>query len=221
MMKAVIFDMDGVIIDSEPFHLEVNRKIFRQLGISVTTEEYDTYIGVSNTNMWTAIKSRHGLVQPVKELVDMQVTGNIGYMKKERIYPVVGVVDFIKELDSMNIKIALASSSPYSVIDIVLDTFGIKKFFNAIVSGEDFIKGKPAPDIFLKAAKLLSIKPEDCVVIEDSSCGVSAAKAAGMTCYALRNPNSGNQDLSPADMVFGRFVDIDVQHIVEGSVAST
>jgi HAD superfamily hydrolase (TIGR01509 family) len=211
-MEAVIFDMDGVIIDSEPFHWEVNKRIFGFLGIHVPDEEYRQFIGTSNTDMWTAIKRKFGLAQPVSELTAMQQSGNIEYMKNNRIDSVCGAVDLIHYLKKEKILIALASSSPYTVIDIVLHTLNLKNCFDIIVSGEDFKNGKPAPDIFLKTAMLLHVSPEQCVVIEDSTHGVHAAKEANMKCIGFFNKNSGCQDLRRADVVISDFSVLDFQH---------
>jgi HAD superfamily hydrolase (TIGR01509 family) len=205
MLKAVIFDMDGVIIDSEPFHFEVNKRLFKSLKIEVSEEEYRRYIGISNTTMWTEIKRNHGLPQSIKELVTLQVNGNIDFMKSERVDPVSGVIDILFGLHKAKTLIGLASSSPYQIIAMVLDKFNIKRFFNAVVSGEDFEKGKPSPDIFLKTAAMLGVLPGQCIVIEDSTHGVHAAKAAGMKCIGFANVNSPGQDLSKADLIVDDF----------------
>jgi beta-phosphoglucomutase family hydrolase len=201
MLKAVIFDMDGVIIDSEPFHWKVNKKIFRDLDIRVSVEEYQNYIGVSNTDMWTDLKKKFRLPHAVDQLVAMQVGGNVEFMEQEHFEPIDGVVALIRNLEKNAVAMALASSSPHKIITMVLDKFAIKSSFSIIVSGEDFKKGKPAPDIFLKAAELLFVSPKDCVVIEDAAHGVAAAKAAGMKCVGFANGNSGNQDLGKADLI--------------------
>ncbi len=213
MLKAVIFDMDGVIIDSEPFHYEVNKRIFASLGIEVSEEEYRGYIGVSNTNMWSAIRLKHGLGYTVKELASMQVAGNIAFMEKERVDSVPGVLDLINGLKKEGFILGLASSSPYLIIDMVLDRFNIRPAFDGVVSGEDFKNGKPAPDIFLKTAELLDVSPGQCLVIEDATHGVRAAKSAGMKCIGFLNPNSPGQDLAPADMVVGDLTAVGVREI--------
>jgi beta-phosphoglucomutase family hydrolase len=210
MIQAVIFDMDGVIIDSEPFHYEVNKRIFASLGIEVSEDEYRGYIGVSNTNMWTSIKSKHGLRHSVNELTAMQVNGNIEFMEKERIDPVEGVRELLSALKNEGFRIGLASSSPYKIIEMVLHRFNIGRFFDSVVSGEDFTNGKPAPDIFLHAAKLLGVSAAQCVVIEDAMHGVHAAKAAGMKCIGFANANSPGQDLGRADMVVGDLASIGI-----------
>ena len=205
MLKAVIFDMDGVLIDSEPFHLIINMRIFNELGINVSFEEYQTFIGTTHEYMWSSLKEKYGLPQKVSELVNMQVSGNIEYLKNEKVEAIKGVIDLLSEIEKENIKIGIASSSPKEVIELVINKLGISNYFRAIVSGEDFEKGKPAPDIFLEAARLLDTEPMNCVVVEDSEKGVKAAKAAGMKCVGFRNHNTGNQDLSRADLIVDEY----------------
>lgn len=203
MLKAVIFDMDGVIIDSEPFHLEVNKELFSELGIKFSDREYARYIGVSNNDMFRELKRKYNLRHPVKKMSGMQMKGFLSYIEKNpnKEKPVPGVIPLLKNLKKNRIKIALASSSNMKIIKTVLKMFKITNYFGAIVSGEKLNKSKPAPEIFIKTAKRLNIKPENCVVIEDATHGITAAKAAGMKCVGLKNPNSGSQNLSKADMV--------------------
>jgi beta-phosphoglucomutase family hydrolase len=210
MLKAVIFDMDGVLIDSEPFHLVVNEKIFANLGINLGEEEYHGFIGTTHKDMWSTIKKRYNLPQSVPELVNMQVSGNINYIKNEKIEEIKGISDLLSKIALENIKIGIASSSPTEVIELVINKLGISNYFSAIVGGEEIKKGKPSPDIFLKAAKRLDAKPSDCTVIEDSKNGVLAAKAAGMKCVGFKNPNSGNQDLRKADLIADKYDSLNV-----------
>ena len=120
-----------------------------------------------------------------------------------------------KDLYQRGIKMALASSSPRSHIDAVLKMFNLTDYFHAIVCGEDTKEGKPSPDIFLNAAKIINTLPEDCIVIEDSYNGVLAAKAANMKCIGFKNPNSGNQDLSNADKIVTSLEDINIETLNE------
>ena len=201
MLEAVIFDMDGVLIDSEPFHLVVNEKIFVNLGINLNEDEYQSFIGTTHKDMWTTIKNRYNLPQSVPELVNMQVSGNIDYIKKEEIEEINGITDLLTKIAHENIKIGIASSSPTEVIELVINKLGISHYFSAIVGGEEIKNGKPKPDIFIKAARNLKVSPTNCIVIEDSKNGVRAAKSAGMKCIGFKNPNSGNQDLEKADLI--------------------
>ena len=213
MLEAVIFDMDGVLIDSEPFHLVVNEKIFANLGINLSEDEYHSFIGTTHKDMWTIIKNRYNLPQSVPELVNMQVSGNIDYIKNEEIQSIKikGITDLLSRISRENIKIGIASSSPNEVINLVIKKLNISDYFSAIVGGEEIKKGKPAPDIFLKAAKRLEEKPSDCIVVEDSKNGTLAAKAAGMKCIGFKNPNSGNQNLEKADLIIDNYDSLTVK----------
>jgi HAD superfamily hydrolase (TIGR01509 family) len=213
MLKAVIFDMDGVIIDSEPFHWEVNKKIFKLLGIRVSKKDYKKYIGSSNTNMWTDLKARFGLPQPLEDLVNIQVNGNVDFLRENKFGPIEGITALLSDLKKNDIAIGLASSSPSVAIDIVLRKFKIENYFSVKVSGEDFKKSKPAPDIFLRAARLMQVPPAQCAIIEDSAHGVAAALAAGMKCVGFANKNSWDQDLSGVDFVVDDIKKLNVERI--------
>lgn len=218
MLKAVIFDMDGVIIDSEPIHKDVEKKIFKRLGVTVTGEEHDSYVGVTSENMWNSIKQKHNLSESVstEELIEMEVKEYIGFLlQHEDIKPITGVVELINELYKNNMKVALASSSVKKSIETVVKMFKLQKYFEVRISGEDILNGKPWPDIFLETAKHLNVAPSECLVIEDSKNGVSAAKAAGMKCIGFKNINSGNQDLSGADLIIDNYADISYKKILE------
>jgi HAD superfamily hydrolase (TIGR01509 family) len=208
MLIAAILDMDGVIIDSEPFHYQVNRDLFRRLGIAVAAADYQSYIGVSHASMWSDLKRKHGLPHSVTELVEMQVKGNEDYLSRHPIAPVPGIVSLLETLRCNGIRIGLASSSSMATIELVLMNLGLRSFFAEVVSGEDFPFGKPAPDIFLHTAERLGVGPASCIVIEDSYHGVMAAKAAGMRCIGFQNPNSGCQDLTMADLVVQQITDL-------------
>ncbi|MFW5982228.1 MAG: HAD family hydrolase, partial [Halanaerobiaceae bacterium] len=199
-LKAVIFDMDGVIIDSEPIHYKVNQDLYRKLEIEVSDDEYSNFIGVSNRDHWNILKDKYGLKNTTEDLVKRQIDSNIQHLDKSDEEAIPGIIDLLEELRINNVKIALASSSAMRYIETVLEKFQIKDYFSVKVSGEDMDRGKPHPDIFLETARQLGLKPKDCLVIEDSENGVKAAKSAGMKCVAYINPNSGNQDLSLANI---------------------
>lgn len=204
MIKAVIFDMDGVIIDSEPLHQKIELVMFSDLGIKVPFEEHCTFVGTTTRNMCTKLKEKYGLKQTVDELVNMKDERYIDYLRKNEnndVLPVPGVLELIRELYDKGIKLAIGSSAPMREIELVLDTFKIRQLFDAIASGEEVPNSKPAPDTFLLAAQKLGVKPLDCLVIEDSDNGVRAAKNAGMKCIAYRNPHTKPQDLSFADVL--------------------
>lgn len=211
MLQAVIFDMDGVIIDSEPFHLEVNRQIYSELGIDFCEEEYAGYVGVSNEEMWADIKKKHALPHPVSQLKEMQISRDIKHIRSGQEKPIPGVTGLLQDICDKGFPVALASSSSMQLIELITESFGIRKYFTAVVSGENMERGKPEPDIFLHTARLLKVPPESCVVIEDSKNGVTAAIVAGMKCIGFSNPNSANQDISQADLVVDNLTGLSVE----------
>ena len=207
---AIIFDMDGVLVNSEPFYVEVEQTNFRQLGLIISEEEHQTYQGTATDRMWQLIKERHGIGQPVNELVKMTnklVTPYFNSLKK--IEPMPGVEQLIKKLKEKGMPLALASSSYSDVIEIILQKTGLKKYFDAVVDSQLAGASKPEPDIFLLTAKKLGVPPEKCVVIEDSTNGIKAAKAAGMYCIAFAGPGSELQDQSQADLIVADFGEIE------------
>jgi HAD superfamily hydrolase (TIGR01509 family) len=202
MIQAVIFDMDGVIIDSEPVYFNIDKQMFEELNIAVSFEEHCSYVGTSSQNMWNAIIKKHGITDQPEELMKKEYSLYKEHLVNANdLQPIDGVVELINELYENNFKLVLASSSRMETIDIVLNKFKLVEFFMAKVSGSELAHSKPHPEIFLRSAQLIKSEPGECIVIEDSKNGVSAAKAAGMKCIGFLNPSSGDQDLKNADMV--------------------
>ncbi|HUX57351.1 MAG TPA: HAD-IA family hydrolase [Bacteroidales bacterium] len=190
------------------------KEIFRMLGISVTEEEHHSMIGTTDMVMWTRLKKSFGLSQPTNELVKLKQSFYIDYLKsRTNLKPVPYISEMISALQQNGFLLALASSSPHTQIDFILNEFELSNFFSVIVSGDDVRNGKPDPEIFLKASELTGISPEHCFVIEDSMNGVLAAKSANMRCIAYRNPNLGNQNLEHADIEIDSFKDLTINLI--------
>lgn len=212
MLRALIFDMDGVILDSQPYHFAVEEKIFREKGIAVSTEESHSFVGMAGDRMWARVKEKFGLKESVRELMDFDNRIRIDYFASlENLQPMPGIMELLEDVRRNSIRTALASSSSVEVIDIFISKLGIRHYFQQIVSGDFVEKGKPAPDIFLHTAQALQEPAADCVVIEDSANGVKAAKLAGMKCVGFSNANSGDQDLSLADIVINDFRKINLR----------
>jgi HAD superfamily hydrolase (TIGR01509 family) len=207
MNPLVIFDLDGVLLDSEPLYMAMNQKFFKTLGAEISEQEYHAFVGISATTMWATIKAKAHLSQSVEELKALERELKYKTLNETQLVPTEGVVELLEKLKAGQYTMAIASSGLRKNIDVILNKLHVNQYFDLIVSGEDVIKGKPEPDIFLKVSNHFGRKPEDCVVIEDSKNGVLAAKAAGMTCLAYFNPHSGNQDLTQADIVFDHFND--------------
>jgi beta-phosphoglucomutase len=206
MIKAIIFDMDGVLVDSEPFHIEIEKRQFSQNQISVSDEEHHQYMGVASDVMWREIAERHSLNIQAEELTEQNKSESIRYFTELKEIPVMpGLVDLLEKLTQKNFPIAVASSSFPEIIQLMLEKTGLLKYFQVVVSSQEAGKSKPEPDVFLLAAKKLGIKPEDCLVIEDSANGIKAAHSAQMRCIAFQGPGANPQSQKGADAVVKSF----------------
>lgn len=208
-IQAFIFDMDGVLIDSEPIYFEIEKSSFQHLGATVEETEHHTYVGVTLESMFQQVLNKHQLDHVLAEVLEFHKENVMKVMQgHEELQAFDHVEQWIQWLSNSGIKLAVASSSPRSLIELILERTGLRPFFTVMVSGEEVAHGKPAPDIFLHAAELLQVDPQHCVVIEDSRNGVQAAKDAGMRCIGHQNPGSGNQDLSKADIIIHSYAEL-------------
>jgi|LSQX01.1.fsa_nt_gb beta-phosphoglucomutase family hydrolase len=208
MLRTVIFDMDGVIVDSEPIHFEIDKRVLKRFNILADDDMLMPYVGVSNPDMWKDLKNKHRIPMSVEELLELQNKLKIEVLNETKMEAMDGIKELLADLRHNNIKLAVASSSPRFFIEMVLKMTNIMEFFDIILSGEEVQRGKPFPDIFLRTAEMLKVLPQECIVIEDSMHGVEAALAAEMKCVGFSNPNSGSQDLSKASSIVNNIGDI-------------
>jgi len=214
MIQTVIFDMDGVIVDTEPVHHFAYNLHFKQLGIQVSPELYASFTGNSTKNIFERLKTEFNLREDIQTLVETKRNlFNEAFDKKEDLYLLDGVEDLIKELYSNGMQLVLASSSATVTINRIFNRFKLHKYFTHIVSGEDFPKSKPHPAIFQHAAFLAKTPVENCIVIEDSTNGILAAKAAGIYCIGYDSFHSKMQDYSMADKVISHLNELNYELI--------
>jgi HAD superfamily hydrolase (TIGR01509 family) len=204
-MALVIFDMDGVLVDSEPLHFSVEKEVFRELGIHLSASEHHALVGMTPLHIWTILRERFGLEPAAEDLKNWEARRKAANFERREIPLVPGVRDLLLRLQSESMPLALASSSPRVLIDLFTRKSRTAGYFQYMLSGEEVARGKPAPDIFLRVADEFEVAPEACTVIEDSHNGLRAALAAGMRCVGFQNPHSGQQDLRAADLLIDAF----------------
>ena len=202
MVKAVIFDMDGVMIDSEPIQSKAFAEVLKQYKKEPQYNEEGIVqtVGIRSRDNWERLKAKYNIDEETNILIEKRRQIYQKLLKSE-IKPMPGLINFLKLLKKHNLKIAVASSSNIKHIMLVLSSLNIAYYFDVIVSGESVKKGKPYPDIFLETAVQLKITPVECLVLEDAELGVLAGKKAGMKVIAVPNKFTKKHDFSKADLI--------------------
>lgn len=202
-IKGVIFDLDGLLIDSEEFHYSAWVKVLRPLGVNFSKKEYSDYAGKQIDAAADELITKNNLKISRKNLVAQRKNAVIGIFENNYI----NLMPYAKEaLEFFNngkkIKVGLASGSASKMVELKLKSAGIYEMFSVIVGGDDVENGKPAPDIYLLAVEMLKLNPIECLALEDTQSGVEAAKSAGLFCFAIPNEYTHAQNFSKADEVF-------------------
>lgn len=209
MLKAVLFDMDGVIVDTEPLHHKAYYMMFDAFDISVSPELYESFTGQSTINICRYLCQHFNLENDPEELVQSKRSSFTSLFHSDPSLQLIdGVLELIKDYYANGLTLVLASSASMFTINNVFTRFDLDQYFIAKLSGADLKVSKPHPEIFENAAKTSGFSREECMVIEDSTNGIKAAKSAGIYCIGFDSENSKNQDYTLADKVISDFNEI-------------
>ena len=221
MLGAVIFDFDGVLVDSEQIHHKAFNRVLTKFNYQLSSREYyDRFLGLSDEELLRIVNKERNLSLSNQQFG--QLLGEKANLFKEMAATEAGIIEgvpkFLNMLSDGNIPMAICSGALLPEIETILEGAGLRSYFEVIVSAEQVERGKPDPEGFLLALKLLnkrthkSIKPEDCVVIEDSHWGLDAAKAAGMRTVAITNTYAA-EHLKPADKIIEHLNDLSLPEL--------
>ena len=210
-LKAVLWDLDGVIADTGRYHFMGWREIFTPMGIDFTEEHFIKHFGQRNDTIIRDTVTQSISQEELDAIADRKEEA-YRRLVADNIQVLPGAVELLKALEKNGIPSALASSAPPENVKIIVGGLGIESLFQAVACGREVTEGKPSPQVFLLAAEKLKVDPSGCVVIEDAIAGVAGAKRAGMKCVAVTNSHSGDS-LREADLVVSTLEDIDVEKL--------
>src|SRR5262245_5275910 len=206
-VDAIIFDMDGVLVDSEPLGFEAMRRVMARQGVAYTHADNDEFVGRTTLEECQILTARHHLATDPRELTSEYVDLLVGLIRQQP-RPLPGVPGVLEALHASEYRLALASSADLAVIGENVSALRLERFFEVIVSGTQVARGKPAPDLFVETARQLRVSPAACLVVEDSRNGLLAAKAAGMACAVVPCSSTRHQDFREADHVLQALWDL-------------
>ncbi|MCB0457507.1 MAG: HAD family phosphatase [Flavobacteriaceae bacterium] len=209
MLKAVLFDMDGVIVDTEPLHRKAYFMMFAEMGLNVSEALYTSFTGQSTLEICETLVENFSMKQSPKDLVACKRKHFKQLFENDNSLTLLpGVLKLIENYYHNGLALVLASSASMDNINQIFTRFDLDRYFKAKLSGADLKKSKPHPEIFIKATQAADCSPNECMVIEDSTNGILAAKAAGIFCVGYNSLHSKDQDYSQADKVVGDFSEL-------------
>ncbi|MDT2736165.1 HAD family phosphatase [Enterococcus pseudoavium] len=215
MLEAIIFDMDGVLVDSEYTYFQSKSQILREAGHIVEESYHFQFMGTTSEYMWQQMKQEFALPLTVPEYVAKMTALRQEMIRRDGIKVIPHVKAFVKRLHGAGLKLAVASSSSLAEIKENLLALGLSDYFSEVVSTEEVKHSKPAPDVYLAAAERIGVDPKNCLGIEDTKNGTGAVRNAGMVCVGFANPAFPKQDLAFADVVVSSFADLDATSLTK------
>tara|TARA_Y100000385_G_C12953739_1_gene576639 strand:- start:32 stop:709 length:678 start_codon:yes stop_codon:yes gene_type:complete len=215
MLKAVIFDMDGVIVDSEPLHRKAYQKMFDDFSLEVSNKLYESFTGQSTQAICETLCDLFNLKGKVELLINRKRKYfKLLFDKNHEFQLIEGVLELIKDYYKSGLNLVLASSASMDNINLIFKKFDLDPYFICKLSGADLRASKPHPEIFINATEATGFSKESCFVIEDSTNGIRAAKSAGLFCVGFKGLHSKNQDYTDADMIIESFKEIEYSKII-------
>lgn len=200
MINAVIFDMDGVMIDSEPLWEKTERILLARRSIDYSPDYRDKIVGLNQRDSGRLLVDTFDLDETVDDIINERISILTSIYEKE-LELIPALVPLLEQLARDGYRLAVASSSPLRVVTFVLDMFSLHNHFLTVVSGDSVGNGKPHPDIYLHTAEMLGVAPAECVAIEDSINGLRSAKGAGMYCIAIPDKRLTPDQFKSADVI--------------------
>ena len=207
--EAIIFDMDGVLIDSEPLHFAVLSDLLARVGHTLTRAENEQFIGATSDAMFSTLIARHGLAGTVAEYIACYDEALLHELQQPHA-PAPGVTALMARLHELGKRLAVASSSRRAWVDATIRSLGLADSFDVVVTGDDVERGKPDPAIYLLTAQRLGIGPDRCVAIEDSPNGVQSARLAGMTVLGVRTEYTAHLHLDGVARTVDSLAELDL-----------
>ncbi len=207
MIQGVLFDMDGVLVDSESFIAKAAVMMFGELGVKVKPEDFHPFVGTGENRYIGGVAKKYGIRVDLSK-VKARTYQIFGEIARHNLFPLPGALEFIDRCHRRGLKMALATSADKVKMVINLSEIGLPpETFHSIITGEDVVNKKPSPDIYIKAASSLGLKPELCLVVEDAVSGISSGKSAGCKCLAVTSSFTA-EALHEADWIFGSLLEV-------------
>jgi len=200
MIQAILFDLDGLMVDSEPHSLASWEAVLAERGVTLDQLTIESILGLRIDATARTLIDKYHLSDTESELADAKTEYQIAHLDGN-VRPMPGLIELLDEIDRRGMPKAIASSGIRRYVEAVLRVNGLLERFSVIITGDQVARGKPAPDVFLAAAQALNVEPQFCLALEDAPAGVQAAKAAGMTCIAVPDYSMAQLDLSQADQI--------------------
>jgi HAD superfamily hydrolase (TIGR01509 family) len=209
---GVVFDLDGLLVDSEPLQAESFNEVFAPYGIYLSEDDFEELVGYQTVDNFRHLRKKFAIETPLDELMALK---RVAYhqLVRTRMVPCIGAMELVEGLATLGARLAVASSSPREDVLLSLDTIGLSKYFPAVFAADDVAATKPAPDLYLKASAAIEVPPARCLAFEDSGAGLTAAVAAGLRCFTVPHRYTRDHDFSAAEAVLETLADITPEEV--------